>query len=94
MIIYIDGSPVKFKVDTGAQCNVLPKQIFDKVVKMPNLQPGPRVTAYNRQPVNVVGQQQLGVLFNNVRVDLSCFVAENVDIPVLGLPSSSSPNSV
>ena len=94
MIIYIDGSPVKFKVDTGAQCNVLPKQIFDKVVKMPNLQPGPRVTAYNRQPVTVVGQQQLGVLFNNVRVDLSCVVAENVDIPVLGLPSCKALNLV
>ena len=48
VIIYIDGSPVRFKVDTGAQCKVLPKQIFDKVVKMPKLQPGPRVTAYNR----------------------------------------------
>ncbi len=92
VIIYIDGSPVRFKVDTGAQCNVLPKQIFDKVV--PNLQPGPKVTAYNRQPVNVVGQQQLGVLFNNVRVDLSCVVAENVDIPVLGLPSCKALNVV
>jgi hypothetical protein len=57
------------------------------LVKTPNLQAGPRVTAYNRQPVSVVGQQQLGVLFNNIRVDLSCVVAENVDIPVLGLPS-------
>ncbi len=94
VIMYIDDSPVKFKVDTGAQCNVLPKQIFDKVVKMPNLQPGPRVTAYNRQPVRVVGQQQLGVLFNNVRVDLSCVVAENVNIPVLGLPSCKALNVI
>jgi hypothetical protein len=33
-----------------------------------------------------VGQQPLGVLFINIRVDLSCVVAENVGIPVLGLP--------
>jgi predicted aspartyl protease len=64
VIIHIDDSPVKFKVDTGAQCNVLPKQIFDKVVKTLNLQAGPRVTAYNRQPVSVVGQQQLGLWTN------------------------------
>ncbi|EFX64996.1 hypothetical protein DAPPUDRAFT_265390 [Daphnia pulex] len=89
-----DDSPVKFKDDTGAQCNVLPKQIFDRVVKTSNLQPGPRVTAYNRQPVSVVGQQQLGVLFNNIRVDLSCVMAENVDIPVLGLPSCKALNVV
>jgi predicted aspartyl protease len=94
VIIHMDDSPVKFKVDTGAQCNVLLKQMLDKVVKTPNLQPGPRVTAYNRQPVRVVGQQQLCVLFNNIRVDLSCVVAENVDIPVLGLPSCKALNVV
>ena len=41
-----------------------------------------------------MGQEQLGVLFNNTFVDLSCFVAENVDVPVLGLPSCKALNVV
>ncbi|KAI9565214.1 putative uncharacterized protein K02A2.6-like [Daphnia sinensis] len=87
VIVHIDGAPVKFKVDTGAQCNVLPKQVFDKVVRIKQLKPGPRVTTYNRQPVHVVGQQQIDVVFNNISYSISCVVADEVDIPVLGLPS-------
>ena len=49
--LYVDGFPVKFKIDTGAQCNVLPKKIFDQAVKKKKLRPGPRVTAYNGEPV-------------------------------------------
>lgn len=94
MILYIDDSPVKYKVDTGAQCNILPKQHFDKVVKFQQLQPGPRVTAYNRQPVSEVGQQQLSIVFNNVHFNISCVVAENVDVPILGLPSCKALNVV
>ena len=40
-----------------------------------------------------MGQQQLGVLFNNTRVDLSCFVT-NFDVQVLGLPSCKALNVV
>jgi hypothetical protein len=57
--VSIDGVPVVFKVDTGAQCNVLPRNIFDKVVKLKQLTPGPRVTAYNRQPVRVLDNNNL-----------------------------------
>ncbi|KZS05511.1 Uncharacterized protein APZ42_031277 [Daphnia magna] len=92
--VSIDGVPVDFKVDTGAQCNVLPRNIFDKVVKLKQLKPGPKVTAYNRQPVRVVGQQQLHVVYNSGPFKISCVVAEDVDVPVLGLPSCKALNVV
>lgn len=90
----IDGVPVDFKVDTGAQCNILPRNIFDKVVKLKQLKPGPRGTAYNRQPVRVVGQQQLDVVNNSCQFKIGCVVAEEVDVPVLGLPSCKALNVV
>lgn len=62
IFLHVEGVPVKFKVDTWAQCNVLPKQLYDSIVKTKRLHPGPRVTAYNRQPVKVVGQQRLNVV--------------------------------
>jgi hypothetical protein len=92
--VSIDGVPVEFKVDTGAQCNVLPWSIFDKVVRLKQLKPGPRVMAYNRQPVRVVGHQQLDVFYNSCLFQISCVVAEEVDVPVLGLPSCKALNVV
>lgn len=73
-------------MNTGAKCNVLPKQVFGKIVRINQLKPGPRVTAYNRQPVNVVGQQ-LDVGFNNISYNISCVVTDDVDVLVLRLPS-------
>lgn len=72
IFLHIDGVPVKFKVDTGAQCNVLPKQLFDSIVKTKRLQPGPRVTAYNRQQIKVVGQQRLSVVYNGNQLSYIC----------------------
>ena len=89
-----DGVPVEFKVDTGAQCNVLPWSIFDSVVRLKQLKPGPRVMAYNRQPVRVVGHQQLDVFYNGSSFQINCVVAEEVDVPVLGLPSCKALNVV
>jgi hypothetical protein len=92
--VFIDGVPVDFKVDTGAQCNVLPWSIFDNVVRLKQLKPGPRVMAYNRQPVRVVGNQQLDVVYKSSLFQISCVVAEQVDVPVLGRPSCKALNVV
>ncbi|XP_057380138.1 uncharacterized protein K02A2.6-like [Daphnia carinata] len=92
--LHVDGVSVKFKVDTGAQCNVMPKHLYDSVVKTKVLQPGPRVTAYNRQPVRVVGQQRLNVTYKCLQFKVLCVIAEEVDIPVLGLPSCKQMNVV
>ncbi|XP_057367007.1 uncharacterized protein LOC130688028 [Daphnia carinata] len=92
--LHVDGVSVKFKVDTGAQCNVMPKHLYDSVVKTKVLQPGPRVTAYNRQPVRVMGQQRLNVTYKGLQFKVLCVIAEEVDIPVLGLPSCKQMNVV
>ena len=81
-------------MDTGAQCNVLPKQLFDSIVKTKRLQPGPRVTAYNRQQIKVVGQQRLSVVYNGNQLQVTFVIADEVDVPVLGLPSFKKLNVV
>ncbi len=86
--------PSRFKVDTGAQFNVLPWSIFDNVVRIKQLKPGPIVLAYNRQPVRMVGHQQLDVVYNSCLFQISCVVAEEVVVPVLGLPSCKALNIV
>jgi hypothetical protein len=64
--VSIDGVPVDFRVDTGAKCNVLPWSIFDNVVRLKQLKPSTRVMTYNRQPMHVVGHQQLATWFITV----------------------------
>jgi hypothetical protein len=59
-----------FNVDTREQCNVLPRHVFEKVVASKKCEPGPRVTANHRQPVNVVGQERLDVAYNNISFNL------------------------
>ena len=81
--VSIDGVPVDFRVDTGAKCNVLPWSIFDNVVRLKQLKPSTRVMTYNRQPMHVVGHQQLDVVYNSYLFQISCVLAEEVDVPVL-----------
>jgi hypothetical protein len=72
---------------------VLPKQLFDSIVKTKRLQPDPRVTAYNRQRIKVVGQQR-NVVYNGNQLQVPYVIAHEVYVPVLGLPSCKQLNVV
>ncbi|CAB3985329.1 Hypothetical predicted protein [Paramuricea clavata] len=53
----VNGKNVNFKIDTGAQCNVLPEEIFDGIKQKPQLiATGTKLTAYGGAQVPVKGK--------------------------------------
>ncbi|CAB4014143.1 Hypothetical predicted protein, partial [Paramuricea clavata] len=53
----VNGKNVNFKIDTGAQCNVLPEEIFDGIKQKPQLiAAGTKLTAYGGAQVPVKGK--------------------------------------
>ena len=58
----VNDKLVKFKIDTGAQCNVLPEEIFDRIKKKPKLiATRTKLTAYGGTQVPVKGKCVLEV---------------------------------
>ena len=86
-----NGSVVNFKIDTGAQANVLPWKVYSKLLKRPKLiKSKVKLTAYNGTDIPVRGsciaridykRSSIPVLFNVADIDLS---------PVIGFKNTSS----
>ena len=59
----VEGKSITFKLDTGASCNILPIEHYQRIWKTrQRLYPGPRVKTYTGQQLKVVGRQSLLVL--------------------------------
>ena len=90
-----NGSVVNFKIDTGAQANVLPWKVCSKLLKRPKLiKSKVKLTAYNGTDIHVRGsciahldykRSSIPVLFNVAEIDSS---------PVIGLNTSSKLNLI
>ena len=58
----VNDKIVKFKIDTGAQCNVLPEEIFDRIKKKPKvIATRTKLTAYAGTQVPIKGKWVLEV---------------------------------
>ena len=54
------GDILRFKIDTGAQANVIPRSLYQKMTKPPSLLPcKEKLVGYSGQKLNVVGHIQL-----------------------------------
>ena len=54
------GDILRFKIDTGAQANVIPRSLYQKMTKPPSLSPcKEKLVGYSGQELNVVGHIQL-----------------------------------
>ena len=67
-----NGNHVRFQADTGAQCNVMPLDVYKRATrdfKLSHVKPGSqRITAYGGSEIKVIGQVRLRVS----RGDLKC----------------------
>ena len=87
-IMKLEGADISFKLDSGATCDVLPRELFFKIPKgRQRLRPGPRVKSYGSEGfLNVLGVQTCK-LGHRGRVFVNDFVV--VDEPgqpaILGL---------
>ena len=54
------GDILRFKIDTGAQANVIPRSLYQKMTKPPSLSPcKEKLVGYSGQKFNVIGHIQL-----------------------------------
>ena len=83
------GNYLRFQVDTGAQCNVVPLGLYKKATKdclLKNVTPTQqRITAYGGTTIPVCGTTLLRVWRGDYRCKLDCKLVDQDDIrPILG----------
>ena len=83
------GNHIRFHVDTGAQCNVVPLEVYKEATKEVTLAcvttSHSRITAYGGNTLPVIGTLLLQVWHVNYRCRLDCKLVDRSDIqPFLG----------
>ena len=80
----------RFKVDTGAQCNVIPLDMYRQMKgETTNLKPSSvKLTSYSGHHIDVVGMYQLDVTHRGQKHCLPFQVVKGNVLPLLGLVSS------
>ena len=88
-----NGIPVSYKIDTTAQCNVIPSTILKKFDPEPDLcHVNMKLSAYNNSKIPVLGQSSLNLKYKNF--DVSFIVVDSKSVPILGLATSESLNLI
>ena len=86
----ICGTMVTFKIDTGAQVNVLPKSQYKKLWKRPKLlKSSTKLTAYNGSSIPVAGKCIATVTHEGRSTSVLFIVAEIEAVSILGLKTSA-----
>ena len=76
------------KIDTGAQCNVVPLKIYQKLNPQPDLHSVKlKLPAYNNSEIPVIGKCSLTLEHKNEIFNLSFLVVDTKSVPILGLES-------
>ena len=85
------GDVLRFKIDTGAQANVIPYHIYMKMTSPPQLKPGKSsLYGYAGQRINVKGTMNLTCSYKTLHYQGTFYVADTQSHsqPVLGLQAS------
>ena len=79
---------MRFQPDTGAQCNVIPVELYKKATKDHNLERVEPIrtplVAYGGTRLNVVGHVELLVERNNTKYKIACKLVDEDSRPLLG----------
>ena len=82
----VNGNQVKFKIDTGAQCNIITKKVFEKV-KAPTTvlkKSTSHLTSYTGDRLTVLGKTTLNCMGH----DLQFYVTDSRQTSLLGFKAS------
>ncbi|XP_045032697.1 uncharacterized protein K02A2.6-like [Daphnia magna] len=94
----VDGVSVKFKLDSGASCNVLPSEAFQRLpTRRKRLRPGPRLRRYGAKHgyLTVLGLHTAKVVIRDVVHIVDFVVVDEPGQPsILGLPSCQRLNLI
>ena len=90
-----NGSVVNFKIDTGAQANVLPWNVYSKLSKIPKLNKSKvKLTAYNGTDIPVRGSCIAQIDYKRSSIPVLFIMADIDSSPVIGLNTSSKLNLI
>lgn len=83
-----DKTPIKFKLDTGSQVNIIPKQVLNSLglSHMYDLkQTDQKLSAYNGNPLRSLGCFELNCTYKGQSQSLTFHVVETTSFPILGM---------
>ena len=90
-----NGILVSYKIDTGAQCNVVSLTILKNFDPEPDLCPvNIKLSAYNNSKIPVLGKCSFTLKHKKDHFDVSLFVVDSKSVPVLGLSTSKNRNLI
>eukprot|EP00112_Aurelia_sp_Birch-Aquarium-sp1_P001227 Seg11251.1 transcript_id=Seg11251.1/GoldUCD/mRNA.D3Y31 product="hypothetical protein" protein_id=Seg11251.1/GoldUCD/D3Y31 len=91
----INGKMTSFKIDTGAQCNVISHNLFNEIRETEVIvKSRSRLFAYNNENIPIKGKVELLAEYNSKYYVINFKVVDMDVPPVLGLPTCESLNLV
>ena len=86
-----NGTPIPYKIDAGAQCNVILVESLENVSAKPDLQPEKvKLSAYNGSKILVVGKCSLTLDHKNNSFKVSFIFADLDSVPIPGSKTSEN----
>ena len=85
---------MKFKIDTGAQCNVIPKQRYLQVSKAPLQKSTANLMAFGGSKLTTCGKAILPCQYNGKKYNIEFEVLDQEIPNILGLPTSVELNLI
>ena len=87
--------PVSYKIDTRAQCNVIPLKVLKKFDSEPDLCPVKiKLSAYINSKIPILGKSSLTLKQKKDDFDVSFIVINSKYVPILGLSTCKSLNLI
>ena len=91
----MNGAITVFKIDTGAQCNVIPKALLKNLSPRPMLKPTTmKLSAYNGTEIPVAGKCITSIKLKNQKVNVLFIVVDADSVPIIGLNTSEKLNLI
>ena len=82
-------TPIKFKIDTGSQVNIIPLSTFRELnIKHPLLPPETQLSSYTGNPLNVRGTINLNCRYTAKQIETLFYVVETSRTPLMSLKTS------
>ena len=95
VVLNTNGSDISYKIDSGAQVNILSKKEFFSLQNRPGLKDTKiKLKAYNGSSIPVLGRCVTLVKHKNRTVPVLFIVADTTSPPILGLTTSENLNLI
>ena len=89
------GENISYKIDTGAQVNVLPKKYFDRLSPRPKLKStAVKLSAYNDTSIPVAGKSLIPLIQKGKKHHVLFIIVSSDATPIIGLKTSERLNLV